>query len=421
MYKKTIITAIVITFIFAVFTPTAAYASENPISVIADGKQLTFDVPPILHNNRTLVPFRAIFEAYGATDIKWNQNLQKATGTVDGITIELTVGSNTAIVNGKSMELDVPPIVKNGRVLVPIRFISEALGYDVEWDNAKRQVIVKSQVYCNTFYNNTLGVKLRMGQEADELIAIMGEPDRIDKSGKYYDWYIYNNDLEHYIQVGVYDNKIVAFATNASSWVLNNDLRIGDLKRDIEKKYELRGNVIYLREDNLEILWDIHNNNSLSTFILERRNTDSNDLILSEDYYTEEVARSFERQAFDLTNVYRLRNGRKSLAWREDLAKMALYHSNDMATNGYFSHDSLNGDTLGDRAAKFLGNYRVVGENIAMGFGNALRAVGALYNSESHRENMLMREYEYLGVGVAFRMSEGWLTETLYLTQNFCY
>ena len=420
MYKKTTITAIVITLIFMVSMSTAAYASEKPIAVIANGEQLTFDVPPILHNNRTLVPFRAIFEAYGAVDIAWNQELQKATGSVDGTTIELTVGSNKAFVNGSYLELDVPPIVKNGRVLVPIRFISEALGYDVEWDDAKRAVIIKSPDYYNTFYNDALGVKLRMGQKVDELIAIMGEPSRIDKSGKYYDWYIYNDDLEHYIQVGVYDNKIVAFATNASSWVLNNDLKIGDLQRDIEKRYKLRINVIHLKEDGLEILWDIHNDYSLSTFVLES-SIYSNKLSFGEEYYSEEVARSFERQAFDLTNVYRLRNGRKPLIWREDLAEMALYHSNDMAAKNYFSHDSLNGDTFGERAAKFLSGYRGVGENISMGYGTAYRSVGALYNSKGHRENMLRSEYKYLGVGVAFQMDDTRLTGTLYMTQNFCH
>lgn len=116
--------------------------------------------------------------------------MQKATGSVDSTTIELTVGSNIALVNGSHVELDVPPIVKNGRVLVPVRFISEALGYDVEWDGAKREVIIKSPDYYNAFYNDALGVKLRIGQSVDELTAIMGKPSRIDKSGKYYDWYI---------------------------------------------------------------------------------------------------------------------------------------------------------------------------------------------------------------------------------------
>lgn len=418
MNKKTIIKAAMIALIFVIFMSQGALASEKAIAVIANGERLTFDVPPILHNNRTLIPFRAIFEAYGAQDIAWNQELQKATGSVDSTTIELTVGSNIALVNGSHVELDVPPIVKNGRVLVPVRFISEALGYDVEWDGAKREVIIKSPDYYNAFYNDALGVKLRIGQSVDELTAIMGKPSRIDKSGKYYDWYIYNDEIEHYMQVGVYENKIVAFATNASSWVLNNDLRIGDFKEVIEKKYELRGSFIYLKEDSLEILWDIHDNFSLSTFILESTNAPNSNysfLSFGEDYFSEEVARSFERQAFDLTNVYRLRHGRQPLAWRKDLAEMALYHSKDMAANGYFSHDSLNGDTLADRAKKFKVSYRSLGENIAKGYGNTLRAVGGLYNSKGHRENMLTSEFKYLGVGVAFSGS------TLYLTQNFCY
>lgn len=56
-----------------------------------------------------------------------------------------------------------------------------------------------------------------------------------------------------------------------------------------------------------------------------------------------------------------------------------------------------------------------------MGYGTAYRAVGALYNSKGHRENMLRSEYKYLGVGVAFQMDDTRLTGTLYMTQNFCH
>lgn len=57
--------------------------------------------------------------------------------------IVLKIDSKTAKVDGKQIELDVAPIIKNGRTLVPIRFISEALGCDVEWDNLTREVIIK--------------------------------------------------------------------------------------------------------------------------------------------------------------------------------------------------------------------------------------------------------------------------------------
>jgi len=410
MYKKTIQIVVVI---LIVFMSATAFASERPITVIADGEELIFDVPPMLHNSRTFVPFRALFEAYGATDIAWHQDLQKATGSINGTAIELTVGSNTAMVDGEEFKFDAPSMLKNGRVLVPIRFISESLGFQVGWNNATRTVIVKSPDYINAFYNSVLDVKLRMGQNVDELTALMGKTDRIDKSGKYYDWYIYNKDIKHYIQVGVFENKIVAFATNSSYWSLNDDLRIGSLKSDIEKKYKLQGtDYIRLRDNHLNILWDTHKRYSLSTFILEEE-------ISSSDVHNEEVAEGFARQAFDLTNVYRIRNGKKELLWSDDLAEMALYHSNDMATNDYFSHVSLNGDEVCDRAVRYVGTKYGVGENIARGTLNALTAMNGLYNSTGHRKNMLEDDYEYLGVGAAFEKGKHGASDILYLTQDF--
>ena len=86
--------------------------------------------------------------------------------------------------------------------------------------------------------------------------------------------------------------------------VLNNDLRIGDFKGS-EKKYELRGS-LYLKEDSLEIL-GTYMTIIACLFILESTNAPNSNysLLAFEDYFSEEVARSFERQAFDLTNVYR--------------------------------------------------------------------------------------------------------------------
>ena len=65
---------------------------------------------------------------------------------------------------------------------------------------------------------------------------------------------------------------------------------------------------------------------------------------------------------------------------------MALYHSNDMAANDYFSHVSLNGDEVCDRAVRYVGTKYGVGENIARGTLNALTAMNGLYNSTGHRK-----------------------------------
>ena len=124
--------------------PSGVYGDTQlgEISVYFNGQLMEFDQPPIIVNNRTMVPFRAIFEAFGA-DVEWNQEQQRVIAVHDNSShIVLDIGSEKAFVNGQTHHMDAAPIVmpETSRTLVPIRFISEAFGADVEWDNDSRNV-----------------------------------------------------------------------------------------------------------------------------------------------------------------------------------------------------------------------------------------------------------------------------------------
>ncbi|TDA68694.1 MAG: copper amine oxidase [Clostridia bacterium] len=107
------------------------------IPVYLNGQRLLFDVPPVIENGRTLVPFRKIFAALGA-EVQWREETQQVLATgpgiATGVTVELTVGQNTAYVNGELISLEAAPKITGGRTLVPLRMVSEALGAAVEWD-----------------------------------------------------------------------------------------------------------------------------------------------------------------------------------------------------------------------------------------------------------------------------------------------
>jgi len=113
------------------------------ISVLLDGAPLAFDVPPQMINGRTMVPLRAIFEALGA-EIKWVAGTQTVTATKDDTVIVLTIGSTSPTVNGKVVTIDQPGVVVDGRTLVPLRFVVEALGVKVDWDGATSTVKIAS-------------------------------------------------------------------------------------------------------------------------------------------------------------------------------------------------------------------------------------------------------------------------------------
>lgn len=118
-----------------------SYDKTGEIRVIVDGNQLIFDTAPIIVEGRTLVPMRAIFEALGLS-VQWNESDRTVKGTGEGIVVQLGIGSNKAIVNGVEQILDVPAMLIGGRTMVPLRFLSSSLGYNVVWIEESQLILL---------------------------------------------------------------------------------------------------------------------------------------------------------------------------------------------------------------------------------------------------------------------------------------
>lgn len=117
--------------------------AENDIQVLLNGTPITFDVPPMIINDRTMVPLRAIFESLGAT-VDWNGDTRTVTSSLNGTSVNLTVDDYTMYVNGQAVSLDAPACIVDGRTLVPVRAISEAYGANVTWDGNTQTVYITS-------------------------------------------------------------------------------------------------------------------------------------------------------------------------------------------------------------------------------------------------------------------------------------
>ena len=114
---------------------------KSEIKVTLNGKKLSFDQPPVIENGRTLVPLRAIFEALGA-EIAWDSETQTIRAIRYGTYVELQIGSNEMKVNSEIKVLDVPAKTINDRTMVPARAIAEAFGCSVSWDADNNAVII---------------------------------------------------------------------------------------------------------------------------------------------------------------------------------------------------------------------------------------------------------------------------------------
>ncbi|OWR31121.1 copper amine oxidase [Saccharibacillus sp. O23] len=146
------------------------------IKIYIDGVELTTRQAPIAQGNRTLVPLRGIFEALNA-QVNWNQKTQTITAYKGGNTVTLKIGSTAATVNGSSVKLDVPARAINGNTVVPLRFIGESLGQNVNWNAASQSVIITTTADLQAPSSVTATNLGQYGDGRDLRVAFTKSPD----------------------------------------------------------------------------------------------------------------------------------------------------------------------------------------------------------------------------------------------------
>lgn len=116
-------------------------ATAADLRIVVNGQELNTEVPAVIEEGRTLVPLSAISQALLAY-VDWDESSRMVTILKDCDKLELTIGVKTAYKNSAPIGLEVPPQIVAGRTMVPLSFISQALGASVEWDPVTRTVFV---------------------------------------------------------------------------------------------------------------------------------------------------------------------------------------------------------------------------------------------------------------------------------------
>ncbi|MDP4094027.1 MAG: N-acetylmuramoyl-L-alanine amidase family protein [Bacillota bacterium] len=112
-----------------------------PISLIVNGQSVQSSVPPILLNNSTLVPARAVFEKMGAK-VTWDSQKSQVGVALGATSVLLTINNQNAAVNGKTVKMPIPAKIINSSTMIPVRFVAESLGMNVDWESDKRIVSI---------------------------------------------------------------------------------------------------------------------------------------------------------------------------------------------------------------------------------------------------------------------------------------
>ena len=157
--KKFLCLMLTLLFCFSAFTACAAGVEDagdamtiqlqiGSTRMMANGTEKEIDpgrdTVPVVVNDRTLLPARAVVEEMGG-EVSWDEMSQTAAFTSGNEEIRLTVGSRTAYVNGVARTLDVAPVVMNDRTMLPIRFIAESFHFTVDWQEANQRIIIKQE------------------------------------------------------------------------------------------------------------------------------------------------------------------------------------------------------------------------------------------------------------------------------------
>ena len=133
----------ILTAVVTVMLLTSAVCAEEDIRVYLDGAQIISDVAPRIVGDRTLVPMRAVFEAFDM-EIDWNDKSQTVTAADNSRSVTVSVGADTMTSGGRELALDVPAQIFDDRTFIPVRAVSESLGCEVKWDTRERKVIIIS-------------------------------------------------------------------------------------------------------------------------------------------------------------------------------------------------------------------------------------------------------------------------------------
>lgn len=158
--------AVFLAAVVTVFSLSAAPVFAEGLKVTVDGAAVNFDVEPVNVDGRVMVPVAAIFNAMGCDDITWDSDTQEIIAIFpDKTTVKLTVGETTAYVGDKQVTLDVAPSIIDGRTMVPTRFIAESANATVEWDEKSQTVVITANATEITETRTVIDVAMQITGE----------------------------------------------------------------------------------------------------------------------------------------------------------------------------------------------------------------------------------------------------------------
>ena len=263
--------------------------AEKKVSIQIDGKPMKNGAGAIIMKNRTMVPFRAVFEELGADMIQWDKETKTVTGVKGDTTIILSIGNNVCFVNGEPQTVEVPPVILNSSTLIPLSFVSEKLGYHVGWQANTKTVKIMSDEYYLSVGNKEMDSLNNASSNKTQPKPVKPTPQPIPNVKPQ------DSPTE---QTGQFANELKgAFAMQNLSKMKfvaklqsNGTLEIINLssKKPVSGKYQVKGSQITFSSDILNGVFSIEKINGNRTYYMLKSSNGSAVAItsISEEQYS---------------------------------------------------------------------------------------------------------------------------------------
>ncbi len=334
---------------------------------------------------------------------------------------------------------DISEIKENPEVISAVNKVSngiqlmfqELMQASPEKEEEQQQVVDPPKLEAPTEQSFSVH-NVEIGDTRSEVEQQVGTAKRSSLNEYGVNWVAYHENYQNFFMVayddenkvaGLYTNQDIVSTTLGISFESSREAVLAKTNEpltSIQKglvSYQIQNNEEYdtflIDQNYVTIFYDKHENHTVTAIQIISEKLENQ----RQNFYpvpSEELKEGFEYQLFDLTNAARVTHGLSVLSWDESVRETARDHSQDMADNNYFSHTNLDGKSPFDRMTEDNITYRMAGENLATGQTSSIFAHEGLMNSLGHRENILQKDFERLGVGVAFS-SEA----RPYYTENF--
>ena len=151
----------ILALILALMTSISVAYAQSDVKVNINGEDFVTDVEPMIVNDRVLVPMRAIFEKFGAM-VEWEPETKTIYAASSKNMVVMQIDNNVMFTATQEVALDVAPIISNDRTLVPLRAVSEGLGAQVDWDSETRTAIINFAEEEKTEITEVIPVTIEM-------------------------------------------------------------------------------------------------------------------------------------------------------------------------------------------------------------------------------------------------------------------